>query len=354
MRGLLTVRRAGLVAVVAAVAAFGVAIAGCGSSAKNATSTGGSAKAKPQTVTIAVSADTEVFAQPFIAQALGYFKQAGVNVKLLDNTGSNTLNYIASGQADLGMIAAGSPLLMAAQGKDSQIIYSPQSGAAGGMLVGGPGVTSIEALKGKRIGTLAPGSSMYGYGVVYDNKFGLNADIVPFQTVSSLAGAVASGQVMAGTGPWAAYSALLSKGRAHILIDTRQSAGRHKVLGPDYPEGAVFGIASNLKSKSGAIVKVLTGFNQALRYIRKSTPQQIADTLHTQSGFQATPAAELTGDVKNSLGYIGIDDGAISAKTWSYALTQYAHWGLGNFDPKNPTFAYNARVNMTYLDKALG
>jgi hypothetical protein len=135
------------------VAALALMVAGCGGDDSETAATAGK-PAGVETITIAVSNDTPVFAQPFIAQALGYFEQAGVNVKLLDNTGSNTLNFVAAGQADLGMIAAGTPLLMAEQGKDSQIIYSPQGGAAGGMLVGGKDAASVAAIKGKRIGTL--------------------------------------------------------------------------------------------------------------------------------------------------------------------------------------------------------
>jgi NitT/TauT family transport system substrate-binding protein len=330
------------------------ALAACGGGEdESSESQGGSTKPK-ETVTIAVAAATPVFAYPYIAQQLGYFEKAGVDVKLIPNSGANTLNQVASGQADLGMIAAGVPLLLAQQGKDSKIIYSPQGGAAGGMLVGGADVKRVEDIRGKRIGTLSRGSSMYGFGVLYNRKFKLDADVVPLQNNASIAGALKSGRIAAATGPFDAYAAQIEAGEATVLVDTRDKAEREKILGPDFPEGAVFGLAPNLEKKRDAIVAVMKAYDDALEYMRGEDPAKIAETLRKSPDFQAIPPDKLAEFVDSAKSYIGLEDGAISPAVWQHALDQYALWGLGDFDPKNPLFSYDKRIDMSYLEAARG
>jgi NitT/TauT family transport system substrate-binding protein len=331
-----------------------LAFAGCGGSDEDSDGSAGnaSASAAPTKVTIASAAATPIFAQPYLAEALGYFDDAGVDVKILDNTGGNTANFVASGQADVGMIAAAVPLLLAQQGKDSKIIYSPQSGASAGILVGGKGVETVEDLKGKRVGTLAKGSSTYGLAALYSEKFGLDADLVPLQTNAALTGALKSGQIAGATGPYDSYAALVDAGDAKILVDTREKAERQEIIGADYPEGAVFGLAENLADHRDAMVGVLTAFDRALTYFREQPAEKVAETLRTQPGFKATPVDQLTAYVESAKNYVGINDGFISKDAWNAGLAGYALWGLSGFDPDNPEFSYAERVDMSYLEAA--
>jgi NitT/TauT family transport system substrate-binding protein len=337
----------------ALVATAALALAACGSgSSDSGSSSTKEASAPLPTVTIASAAATPIFAQPYLAQALGYFRDAGVNVKIQDNTGGNTLNFVASGQADLGMIGAAAPLLLAQQGKDSKIVYSPQSGGSAGMLVGGKGIKAIADLKGKRIGTLAKGSSTYGLAAYYSQKYGLGADLVPLPNNAALTGALKSGQIAGATGPSDSYATLVDAGDATILVDTRDKAERQKIIGADYPEGAVFGLAGNLTAKREAIVGVLAAYGRALEYFRSQPPEEVAKTLRTQPGFKATPLAALTGYVTSAKSYVGVNDGYISPAAWKAGLAGYALWGLGDFSASNPLFAYDKRIDMTYLDAA--
>jgi NitT/TauT family transport system substrate-binding protein len=340
-----------------AVAAFAVllggALAGCGSSSPSSASEGSGAAKQLPTITIDTGAITSDFMQPHIAEALGYFKQLGVNVKLRNNTSAQALNDVILGSADLGMGAAGNPLLGAQRGRDVQIVYVPQSGASAGMLVGGPDVTSVDQLKGKRIGTLTRGSSSYGIAYRYSDKLGLKADIVPFSEPATLTAALAAGKIAAGVCPFDAFSSLLASGKGHILVDVRNAQTRHTTLGQDYPEGSVFGLKSNLDKKHDAIVKVLEAYQMALNYIRTHSTQEIAATLRKESDWTQFTEAQLSSSVATASNFVGINDGSIPQSIWSYSVQQYAtYWKLGDFSASDPKYAYDSLVNMTFLDEA--
>lgn|GEM_PF-3327848 len=328
-------------------------LAGCGSSSDTSSSpSGGAAKALP-TITIDTGAVTSDFMQPHIAEALGYFKKVGVDVKLRNNTSAQALNDVILGSVDLGMGAAGNPMLGAQRGRDVQIVYAPQSGASAGMLVGGPDVTSVAQLKGKRIGTLTRGSSSYGIAYRYDERFGLNADIVPFSEPGTLTAALAAGKIAAGVCPFDAFNALVAAGKGHVLVDVRDPQARHAALGEDYPEGSVFGLKSNLDKNRDAIVKVLEAYQMALNYIRTHSTEEIAAVLRKEPDWRQFTQQQLASSVATATNFVGINDGAIPKSIWGYSVKQYAtYWKLGDFSATDPRYAYGSVVDMSFLDQA--
>lgn len=67
-----------------------------------------------------------------LAQAKGYFKQHGVDITIMEDTAATTPSLIGSGQAEIAIFAAATPLAMADKGKATSIIYGLGGGGQGG------------------------------------------------------------------------------------------------------------------------------------------------------------------------------------------------------------------------------
>lgn len=337
-------------------------LAACSSSnlSDSASTTSGAAKSVG-TLTVAVAVSNPLFAQPYIALNNGYFKQHGLTVKIIDNAGANTTNLVASGQADLGMIGAASPLLMAKQGLDTKIIYSHVAGGSGGCLVTSTkgGVTSVSQLKDKRLGTLSLGSSTYGDSVIYNKNFHLNANIVPFQQASSILAAVETGQVAGANAACSTFTQALQQGQLKLLIDTRNKAERQNAFGAaaELPEAAVFGLQKDLSSKKAAVDALMEGMLQAAKFIDSNSDSRVATVLRKSTVFGEQSQEVVTGQVTDSRPYWLLDAGDLKASQWKACLQFFASWGLSGYSPTDSIYSYNQRVDMSYFDtatKALG
>ena len=342
---------------VAGVALVALTVGVSPASSRPSASTGPAAQSATPlgTLTVALGASNPVFALPYIAQSRGYLRKAGLEVKYIENAGAGVTNMVASGQADLGMLGIAAPLLMSRQGRLTTIVYTHAAGGSGGMLVGGKDVTTIQQLRGKRIASIGIGSSTYGFANIYNEKYNLNANIVPYPDNNTAGAALASGQVAAGTGPYDAFAAQITAGNAHILIDTRTQAERTKAGVPNYPEGAVFGLRDTIKEKQRPVVAYVWALNQALAWMRPRSDREVATELLKSEIFRTTfrTVETLTPLVNSLRGYVAPTAGRISAASWPAALNFYAKWGVPGFTASDPLFRYIERVNMGYLNYSL-
>ena len=305
------------------------------------------------TVTIATAAFGISFFPIYLAQTLGYYQNAGVQVKFIDNAGANLTNYVVSGQADLGAIGVNGPILLTLRGKPMKVIYAHTGGASGGCLVGGAAITKLTQLDGKRIGHLGGGSSTQGFANIYDSVFKLGADLVPFGTNPAMVAALTAGSIQAGVASCSFFQSMIDAGTAHVLVNTRIAKVRHKFLGPDYPEGVIFGDPTNLAAKRTAVIAVLQAVDLGLRYLRTHSPADVAAALRLYPGYLPTPADTLASLVTtDALVYDGPDNGYVSSALWSVGLKAYGTWGLG-IDPTAASIQYANFIDMSYLTAAL-
>ncbi len=87
-----------------------------------------------------------------VARAKGFFKEAGLNVKLVWFDYAASMDAFAAGKVDSVCVTNGDALVMASSGaKNTEILLNDYS-AGNDMVIAKPGITSVQDLKGKSVG----------------------------------------------------------------------------------------------------------------------------------------------------------------------------------------------------------
>src|SRR3712207_2830935 len=113
------VKRRRLHGAVAAGVVLSLTLSACGGSDADGGGSGGS-----DTLTVASGAAVPLFGPTYLAESLGYFEEEEVDVDIMDNTGANTGNFIASGEADIAVWTLAVPVTLAIQGKQTSIVMA--------------------------------------------------------------------------------------------------------------------------------------------------------------------------------------------------------------------------------------
>lgn len=340
-------------------------VAACGSSSSSSSSTSssatGNAGTQPvhATLKVALPGGGPVTTPIYLADAKGLFQKEGLKVDISDGNGSNTPVLVVSGQADIGMLGTVAPLIVASKGKSTTIIYNQVGNANGGVVAAPPSVHSLEDLKSVKnckIATLAPGSSTYGWAQVLVTDLGLPCEVVPYSTVPVALGSVLAGRANAMVAALQPIETAVTSGKLHLLVDTRKPADREKYYGSSasVPEGTLFGLTDNFKSKAPAIAAFLKAVNEALQLMPTLSTNELAAILRKYPAFASLPRSVLNQSIIDSLPYVAPNAGYISQQNWADGLKVYSKWGVKGFDASAPVNSYAQRIDMSYYDDGIG
>ena len=286
-----------------------------------------------------------------LASVKGFFDRAGVDVRITDNTGANTVNLLVSGRADLATLAWGNTLTLANQGRATICVYATAAGF-GTMLVGGRGINSIQDLRGKRIGALARGTTTYGFATHYNQKFNLGADIVSYVDVPTLVNALVSGQVAGATATPNIAASMAKGGNTTILIDARDPKIRNQQVGPDYPVGGYIGLTQTVREKRDAVVRFIRAIEMTRQYVQRTSDEQLARDFRQLELYRAFSEADLAPLIKSERSFAFPSNGYVSEGNWKFMLPQLTKWGLVGYDPTNPAYEYSKNIDTSFLKAA--
>jgi NitT/TauT family transport system substrate-binding protein len=202
---------------------------------------------KPK-VSIAVGGKNLFYYLPLtIAEQLGYFKEAGLDVTIVDFAGgSRALQAVVGGSADVVSGAFEHTLNMQFKGQPMRAFVL--QGAAPQIVLGAnpktmPNYKTVADLKGKKIGVTAPGSSTNVLANFVLAKAGLKPSDVSFVGVGAGSGAVAAmraGQIDAMSNLDPVITLLQRSGDFKVITDTRIMSQAEKVFGGPMPPGCLY------------------------------------------------------------------------------------------------------------------
>lgn len=246
--------------------------------------TAGATAAAAAKITIAIGgAGCLCYLPTVLAEQLGEFKKAGIEVETVNfKGGSQALTAVLGGSADVVSGYFDHCVNLAAKNQALQafVVYDRFPGLT---LVVGPKntatISGVKDLAGKRVGVSAPGSSTHFFLNYLLAKSGVDPNSVGVVGIGLDATAVAAmeqGSVDAAVMLDPAVTLLQGKHRdLKILSDTRTQHDTLAVFGGEYPGGALYARADWI-DKHATETQALAGAMLAtLAWIHSHTPEEI-------------------------------------------------------------------------------
>ena len=249
---------------------------------------------KPK-VTLAVGGKNLLYYLPLtIAESLGYFKEEGLEVSIVDFAGgSQALRAVVGGSADVVSGAFEHTINMQAKGQRMRAFVL--QGRAPQIVLGInpktlPNYKSIADLRGKKIGVTAPGSSTNIMANFVLGKAGVKPNEVSIIGVGAGNGAVAamrSGQIDAISNLDPVITLLQRSGDLKIVSDTRVVAVADKVFGGPMPAGCLYAPQAFIDKHPATVQALVNAMVRADHWIQRAGPSDIV---------KAVPESYLLGD----------------------------------------------------------
>lgn len=245
--------------------------------------------------TIAVGGKNLFYYLPLtIAEQLGYFKDEGLDLTIVDFAGgSRALQAVVGGSADvvsgafehtLNMQFKGQPMrAFVLQGLAPQIVLGINPKTM-------PNFKGVADLKGKKIGVTAPGSSTNVLVNFVLAKAGLKPSDVSIVGVGASNGAVAAmraGQIDAISNLDPVITLLQRSGDLKIVTDTRIVSEAEKVFGGPMPAGCLYCPQPFLDRNPNTAQAMANAMVRANKWIQKAGPGDI---------IKVVPESYLLGD----------------------------------------------------------
>ncbi|HBK46199.1 MAG TPA: hypothetical protein DDZ67_07150 [Xanthomonadaceae bacterium] len=236
----------------------------------------------------------------FIADAKGYFRQAGVEVRTENfaQGGSKVLQALVAGSTDVAVGFYDHTIQMQAKRKDvtAFVLLSRNSG----LVLAGRNDTRFDparpdSIKGLKVGITAPGSSSDFFVRHFLSRNDIPVDAISLIGVGSGAAAVAAleqGKVDLLVNYDPAATLIAERRIGKILIDARSDAGARQVYGGIYPTSVLYAQQSFLEKRPDAVQKIVRAEQMALRFIADNSAEDIVAALPDSyvSGDRATYA----------------------------------------------------------------
>jgi NitT/TauT family transport system substrate-binding protein len=237
-------------------------------------------------VTIAIGgASCLCYLPTMLAESLGEFKKAGVEVEVVQfKGGSESLKAVMGGSADVGYFDHCVNLAAKGQHLQSFVVYDRFPGFA---LVVSPKhngeINSIKDLANKKVGVSAPGSSTDFFLKYTLSKNGVDPNSIGVIGVGLGATAVAAmeqGTIDAAIMLDPAVTQLQGRNKdVKILSDTRSQKDTLDVFGGEYPGGALYAKADWVQAHEKEVQGMTNAIVSTLKWIHSHTPEEIADKM---------------------------------------------------------------------------
>lgn len=311
--------------------------------------------AASKSVKIAVGGKALYYYLPIsIAERLGYFKDEGLDVEIIDfQGGSRSLQAVVGGSADVVSGAFEHTLAMQARGQSMQAFVlqgrAPQCVFAVSKKTM-PNYKSLTDLKGKRVGVTAPGSSSHAIAIYVLSTAGIKPNEVSFIGVGASAAAVAamrSGQIDAFVNLDPVIATLEKDDIIQIVADTRVVEESDKLFGGPMVAGCLYAPTRYIKENPEIVQGLTNAVVRADRWLAKATPEDIVKTV-PESYFLGNKEIYVAGFMKNRPALS--PDGGIpdQAPEISFKSLQIVNAKLSNFKPDYKAVYTNAFVEQAH------
>jgi NitT/TauT family transport system substrate-binding protein len=267
-----------------AASALALVLGACGSSNKSANSSAGSS---PTSVKIMVGGlDKQIYLPFRLAEQLGFSKQQGLNIQLLDEpAGVDATTAMLAGQVDGVGGFYDHTIDLQGLGKDAESVVS---------MLQVPGevelcrsdlkgkINSPADWKGRTLGITDPGSStdfLTQYLAVKNGLKPSDSSRSGVQAGPTFIAAMTHKAIDCGMTTEPTVSRLLANNQAYIIADMRTAAGAQQALGGTYPATSLYMKSSYVRAHPDTVQKLVNTYVKTLKWIQSHTAAQITDQM---------------------------------------------------------------------------
>ncbi len=238
-------------------------------------------------VTIMVGGAAKVIYLPAkLTEQLGYFKDQGLNVKLVDTPAGVTAETALIANQAQGVVGFYDHTIdMQAKGKCLTGVAQFANVPGEVEMVGKANAATIKSasdFKDKKLGVTSAGSSTDFLTQYLAGKSGVST--ADYTTVkagadSTFIAALKSGGIDAGMTTDPTVAKLTTSGDGQILLDMRTEAGTRKALGGLYPASSLYMSCDYVSSHSQTVQKLVDAFVKTLKFIKDNDAATIAEKM---------------------------------------------------------------------------
>ena len=238
-------------------------------------------------VTIAVGGKAALYYLPLtLAERLGYFKDAGLEVQILDFAGgAKALQAMMGGSADVVSGGFDHVIVLRARGqklKSFVLQVATPSLALGVAKARGASYRSPKDLKGLNVGVTAPGSSTHIFLNYLLDGAGLSPDdvsVIGVGTGPTAVAAMRAGNIDAIVNVEPAITLLERSGSIVVVTETMSEKGARAVFGELLPAGSFYTKEEFIKRNPNTVQALTTAMVRALIWLDKASTEQILQTV---------------------------------------------------------------------------
>jgi len=229
--------------------------------------------------------EKQIYLPAKLAESLGYFKDEGLDVELLNEAaGVDAENQLLAGAVQ-GVVGFYDHCVdLQAKGKfvESIVQFSQAPGEVEMVSSKHPDIKSPADFKGKSLGVTGLGSSTNFLTLFMASKAGLKpGDVVtvPVGAGGTFIAAMQQDQIQAGMTTEPTISRMVKTGEASVLVDMRTVESTRQALGGTYPAASLYMEASWVDAHKEEAQKLANAFVKTLRYINTHSAAEIADKM---------------------------------------------------------------------------
>jgi NitT/TauT family transport system substrate-binding protein len=234
-------------------------------------------------VTIAVGGKAALYYLPLtLAERLGYFKDEGLDVQILDFAGgAKSLQAMMGGSADV--VAGGFDHVVILRARGQKLKGFVLQGATPSLMLGvvkarAAGYRSAKDLKGMKVGVTAPGSSTHIFLNHLLAGAGLSPDdvaVIGVGTGPTAVAAVRAGHIDAIANVEPAITILERSGSIVVVAETVSEKGSRAVFGEALPAGSLYTKEEFLKRNPHTAQALVNAMVRALLWLDKASADDV-------------------------------------------------------------------------------
>jgi NitT/TauT family transport system substrate-binding protein len=256
-------------------------LAACGASSASDTAGG--------QVTIMVGGiDKVIYLPAMLTQQLGYFKDEGVNVKLMtEPSGASAETELVANKVNGVVGFYDHTVTLQAQGKcvESVVQMAKVPGEVEMVSTKASGISAPADFKGKKLGVTSAGSSTDYLTQYLTTKSGV--DPKDYTTVAVGAGStfltgLQRGSIDAGMTTDPTVETVLNQGAGKVLLDMRTEQGTEQALGGLYPASSLYMNCDYVQKNPQTVQKIADAFVKTLGWINSHSAADIAAKMPTE------------------------------------------------------------------------